>query len=208
MTRSSMKTALMGLATATLLGWNGASAAPAQAAASPAPAAAPSLTGPLVPGVCLLSQEELIGRSQVGQAATARLRSLTQTAQAALEADKAKLERQGNALNAKRTSLSPAEFQAQGQALNKRVQAFQAETAERSRQIDATRTKVLGMILEQAQPFFTQAYTAHGCGLLFSRAAVLGGNLGNDLTAETIAAMDAKAAPLTFDLEPAGAPAP
>ena len=208
MTRLSMKTALMGLATAALMSWTGASAAPAPVAPASAPAAAPSLTGPLVPGVCLLSQEEIIGRSQVGQAATARLRSLTQAAQSALEAEKAKLERQGNALNAKRASLSPAEFQAQGQALNKRAQAFQAEAAERSRQIDATRTKVLGLILEQAQPSFTQAYAAHGCGLLFSRAAVLGGNLGNDLTAETIAAMDAKAAPLTFDLEPASAPAP
>ena len=42
----------------------------------------------------------------------------------------------------------------------------------------------------------------------FSRAAVLGGNLGNDLTAETIAAMDAKVTPLTFDLAPASATAP
>jgi Skp family chaperone for outer membrane proteins len=202
MTRRSMKAALLGLAAAALVGLQDASAAGQTAAA---PAAAPSLTGPLVAGVCLLSQEELIGRSQVGQAAMARLRSLSDAAQAALEADKAKLERDGAALNGQRASLAPAVFQARGKALNKRVDAFQAQAAARQRQIEATRNKVLNRILETAQPFFAQAYAAHGCGLLFSRNAVLGGNLGNDLTAETITAMDAKATPITFDLEPAPA---
>jgi Skp family chaperone for outer membrane proteins len=203
MSRRSMKAALLGLAAATLVGWQDAAAA---GEAAPAPAApASSLTGPLVPGVCLLSQEELIGRSQIGQAAMARLRSLSEAAQAAVEADKARLERDSNALGAQRASLAPAVFQARAKALNKRVETFQAQAAARQRQIEATRNKVLGRILETAQPFFAQAYAAHACGLLFSRNAVLGGNLGNDLTAETITAMDAKASPITFDLEPATA---
>lgn len=202
MTKRSMKAALLGLTAAALVAAQSASAADALA---PAPAAPPGMSGPLIAGVCLISQEDLISRSKVGQAAMARLHSLTQAAQAALEADKARLERQSAALNGQRAKLAPAVFQAQGLALNKRAQAFQTEAGERSRQVEATRNKVIGRILEAAQPFFTPAYAAHGCGLLFSRNALIGGNFGNDLTPETLAAMDARAAPLIFDLEPPSA---
>jgi Skp family chaperone for outer membrane proteins len=171
------------------------------------PSAAPSLTGPLIAGVCLLSQEDLIERSRVGQAATGRLRVLTQDVQTALEAEKARLERKGNALGAQRAALPPAQFQAQAMALNQRGQALQSEAGERSRQVDATRAKALNRILQEAQPLIAQAFTAHGCGLLISRNAVLAGNLGNDLTPEVIVALDAKVAPLTFDLEPPTTPA-
>jgi Skp family chaperone for outer membrane proteins len=199
MTRSPTKAALASLTTAALLTWSGAAAAQA-----PAPAAqTPALAGPVVPGVCLLSQDQLIGGSKVGQAASARLHVLTQQVQTALDAEKAKLDKRAAALNAQRATLAPAQFQAQGQALNQRAQSLQAEAGERSRQIDATRAKVLSQIVQQARPYIAVAYGAHACGLLVSREAVLGGNMANDLTPEVIAALDAKATPLTFDLEPA-----
>ncbi len=111
----------------------------------------------------------------------------------------------GGALCAQRATMAPAQFQAQGQALNQRAQAFQAEATERSRQIDATRNRVLNLVLQQAQPYIAQAYSAHACGLLFSREALLAGNLTNDLTGEVITALDAKATPLNFDLDPPAA---
>ncbi len=203
MTKPSMKATLCGLATAALAAGHGGLAAsqPATAPAQP-PAAAPSLSGPLVPGVCLLSQQVLIADSKVGQAANARLRSLAQQAQTSLDAEKANIEKKERALNAQRGTLAPAQLQAQAQALNRNIQALQAEAAERSRQIDATRAKALGGILQQAQPYIAQAYATHACGLLVSREAVLGGNLTNDLTPEVLAALDAKAVPVPFDLEP------
>jgi len=178
------------------------------AAAAPAPAAvaavaAPPAKGPLVAGVCLLSQEAVITRSKVGQAATVRLRELAGQVQANLNAEKARLEARGKALNDKRATLTPLQMQAQSQALNQRAQALQAEAGERSQQIDATKARVFNRVIQQAQPYVTQAYAAHGCGLLFAREAVLTGNLGNDLTDEVLAALDAKATPTTFDLEPA-----
>jgi Skp family chaperone for outer membrane proteins len=191
-----------------------ASAAPAAPVALAAPAvAAPgapavALTtpaaskGPLIPGVCLLSQEALITRSKVGQAATARLRELASQVQANLNGEKARLEARGKALNDKRATLTPLQIQAQSQALNQSAQALQTKAGERSQQIDATKTRVLNRVLQEAQPFVAQAYAAHACGLLFTREAVLTGNLGNDLTDEVLAALDAKGTPITFDLEP------
>jgi len=206
MTRPSMKATLCGLAASALAAGPGGMAA-SQPAAAPAqtPAAAPRLIGPLVPGVCLLSQQELIAGSKVGQATSARLRSLAQQAQTALDAEKSRLEKKESALNAQRGKLAPAQLQAQAQALNRSIQALQAEAGERSRQIDATRAKAFGGILQQAQPFISQVYAAHACGLLVSREVVLGGNLANDLTPEVLAALDAKVAPATFDLEPPAA---
>jgi Skp family chaperone for outer membrane proteins len=153
----------------------------------------------------LLSQQVLIGRSKVGAAANARLRSLAEQVEAGLEADKAALERRANALNAERATLTPAQFQAKGQALNQRGQAIQAEAAERTRQLEATRQKAFGFVLQEAQPYIAQAFAAHGCGLLVSREAVLGGNMTNDLTPEVLVALDAGGAPVSFDLEPPAA---
>jgi Skp family chaperone for outer membrane proteins len=154
--------------------------------------------GPLVPGVCLLSEDTLIGRSKVGQAAAVRLRELAGQVQANLTAERSRLE----ALNEKRATLTPLQIEAQSQALNQRAQALQAEAGERSQQIDATKTRVFGRILQASQPYIAAAYTAHGCGLLFAREAVISGNLGNDITGEVLAAFDATATPITFDLEP------
>jgi Skp family chaperone for outer membrane proteins len=199
--------ALSGMMVAALFGPQGALAAGEAAPAPPSAIPAAQLNGPLVPGVCLLSQAGLIDRSKIGAAAGVRLRSLAQQAQAGLDADKTSLERRETALTAERATLPPAQFQAKAQALNQRAQALQAEAAERTRQLEATRQKVFGLILQDAQPYIAKAFATHGCGLLVSREAVLGGNMTNDLTAEVVAALDANAAPLTFDLEPPAAPA-
>ena len=50
------------------------------------------------------------------------------------------------------------------------------------------------------------AFAAHKCGLLFAREAALGGNFGNDLTTDVLAAFDAKGTPITVELAPAETP--
>jgi Skp family chaperone for outer membrane proteins len=180
-----------------------ATPAPAAAAKAAAPVAPPAPPrGPLVAGVCLLSQEALLARSKIGQAATARLRELAAQVQTSLNAEKARLDARAKALEEKRATLTPLQLQAQSLALNQRGQALQAEASERSQQIDATKTKAFTRVLDQAKPLIDQAYATHSCGLLFARETVLTGNLGNDLTDEVLAALDAKGAPVTFDLEP------
>ncbi len=220
MPATSFKSALLGLTALTLLTAQTVQAAPPPAPAAvpvqpaapmppsaappaaPTPVVAAAPNGPLVAGVCLLSQEALITRSKIGQAATARLRELTAQVQANLNAEKVRLEARGKALETKRATLSPMQIQAQGQVINASAQALQAKAADRSAQIDATKTKAFGQVIQQAQPFITQAYGAHACGLLLARETVLSGNMANDLTPEVIAALDAKPTPLVFDLEP------
>ena len=209
MTPTIAKATLLGLAALTLIATQAALAAtpsaPVATTSPPAPAAAaaPALAnGPLVAGVCLLSQEALVTRSRIGQAATARLRDLAQQAQANINAEKAHIEARGKALQAKRATLTPMQLEAEGKALNAKVQALQAQASERAQQIDATKSRAYAEVLHEAQPFIVQAYGAHACGLLLAREAALTGNMGNDLTGEVLAALDAKGTPVTFDLEP------
>jgi Skp family chaperone for outer membrane proteins len=179
---------------------------PAPAGAAPGPAgAAPlaGLSGPPIAGVCLLSRDDLIGKSKVGQAATARLKTLAAQAQASVDAEKARLEARGKALEAKRATLTPEQFQTEGLAIQRRAQALQTDVGVRERQIEVTRVRAYGHVLAAAQPFVATAFAAHKCGLLFAREAALGGNFDNDLTPEVLATFDAKGTPISVELEPA-----
>jgi Skp family chaperone for outer membrane proteins len=181
--------------------------ATAQSSAPPADAAAvPPITGgPVVPGVCLLSQRDLLARSRVGVAVNQRLRALAQQAQDQLDAERASIDTDARALAAQKASLSAADFQARQQALQQRAQAYQAHVQDRSRQVQATGLKVVSQISAAAQPIVADAYRSHNCGLLISRDTLMGGNLTNDLTPAVLSGLDARLPTLTFDLEP---PAP
>jgi Skp family chaperone for outer membrane proteins len=167
--------------------------------------AAPGLGGPTVPGVCLLSQEAVLANSKVGLAATERLRQLAQAAQGDLETERSAIESDAKALEAQKASLSATQLEQRRLALAQRAQALQAKVQERSRQVEATRAKAIGRIAQDAQPVIAQAYRAQGCGLLFSRDAVLGGNMTGDLTPAVVQGLDAKITTIDFDLEPAPA---
>lgn len=161
-----------------------------------------TLTGPVVPGVCLVSQEGVFANAKIGLAATARLRQLAQAPADALNAERAQIVADAKTLDAQKGSLTAAQFRERQQTLVERDQAYQAKFQGLDRQIEATRQKALGQIAEAAQPVIAQVYQAHGCGLLFAREAVLGGNMSNDLTAAVVEGLDAKVTTIIFDLEP------
>jgi Skp family chaperone for outer membrane proteins len=170
-------------------------------AQQPAPAAQP-LGGPQVTGVCLLSQQAVMANAKVGVAATARLKQLTQQAQSEVGTARAPIEADAKALESQRASMKPADFQAKAQALQARLQTLQQTAQARGQQIELTRQKVLGQIANAAQPVIAQVYKAHGCGLLVDRNAVLGGNMGGDLTPAVVQGLDAKMTTISFDLAP------
>jgi outer membrane protein len=73
---------LAGLAGSALITANSALAAPPAASA---PAAAPIAQGPPIPGYCVVSTNEVIGGSKVGQAVLARLKVLASQVNAELQ---------------------------------------------------------------------------------------------------------------------------
>ncbi len=176
-------------------------AAPAPVLAQAQPPAAPGaqpLGGALIPGLCLLSQQAVYANAKIGLAATARIKQLSDQAQAEVDADRAVLEKDAKALDAD-TKIKPADKTARAQALNIRMQGLQAKADLRSREIESTRQKVQARIGVEETPIIGQVYTAHKCGLLIDRTPVLGGNMGGDLTAEVVKGLDAKATTISFD---------
>jgi len=163
-----------------------------------APAAQQTLGGPLVPGVCLLSREAIYANAAVGKAATVRLQEIARTAQTAIDSERAPIEAEAKALEGQPDNPQTKQRRT---AVATRWQALQGKAAHDSREIEATRTKALERIASDAQPVIAQVYGQKKCGLLFDRNVALGGNLGNDLTADVVKALDAKVQTITFERE-------
>lgn len=183
----------------------GLSFAPVTPAQTAAASASHTLGGNPVPGVCMLSREAVFAQSKVGQAASERLKQLATQQQSVLENQRKPLDAEIQAFQQKAASLTEAQRQQQGQALQQRMQAYQAQVNQLGERIQLTRGKVMAQIGAQAQPIIASSYASHQCGLLLNRDAVLGGNTSNDLTTEVVRGLDGKISTLNFDLEPAPA---
>ncbi len=179
-----------------------------------APAApAQALGGSAIPGLCLLSREAIYANAAAGKAASTRLTQLAQEAQTEVDAERKPLDAEIQAFQAEAAKLTPAQRTQREQALQPRIQAVQAKMQQRAREIEATRSKVLGQIAGYAQPVIAQVYTQHKCGLLVDRNTVLGGNMTGDLTPDVVKGLDGKIATITFNREtlppqPAAPPRP
>lgn len=177
-------------------------------AAAPQDAAQQGLGGNPVPGVCLLSREAVFTNAKVGQAASARLKQLTEQAQAEVDAERKPIDSELQAFQAGAEKMKPEERRSREQALASKLKAIQVKAQQRSRELEATREKAMARIAAEAQPVIAQVYKNRNCGLLFDRGTVLGGNMSNDLTAAVVQALDAKIATITFDREPLSAVPP
>jgi Skp family chaperone for outer membrane proteins len=177
-----------------------ASASVARAADPPA-VPQPQLGGPLVKGVCFLSEDQVLQTAKVAVAANQRLQALKTQAQAEINAARAPIDVDYKTLQADAPKGPAADIERRRLAIQARYQTVQDVTDQRNREIEATRVKVIARLSGEMQPVLAQVYKAHGCGLLLNRALVIGGNMGEDLTAEVIKGVDARAAPIAFDRE-------
>jgi Skp family chaperone for outer membrane proteins len=178
----------------------------AESPAAPAPASAQTLGGAQVPGVCLLSQQAMVTNAKVGQAATARLKVLAEQAQAEVDIERKPITADAQALQGQQATLKPQEYQQKQQALAQRLQALEQKARQRSQEIELTRQKALVKISEEAKPVIASVYKEHKCGLLVDRNAILGGNMGGDLTADVVKGLDGRISTITFDRETLPAP--
>jgi Skp family chaperone for outer membrane proteins len=181
-----------------------ATPAPVKTAAPPPAASGAALEGPLVKGVCLLSQEAVLTNAKAAQAIDTRLKQLKTQAQSEVDGGRAPVDADLKILQAdaaKTPAPAAADIEKRRVAIQARYQTLQELADQRNREIEATRAKAVGRLSVEMQPVLATAYRAHGCGLLFNRNAVMAGNMGDDLTAEVIRGLDAKITTMTFDRE-------
>lgn len=163
--------------------------------------AAPPVGGPLVPGVCLISREAIYANALVGKAATARLQQLAQAAQAEVDAERKPVDAELKTFQTDMPKLTADQRAQREQALAAKLQPVQAKAQQRGREIEATRVRALERISNEAQSVIAQVYAQKKCGLLLDRNTVLGGNFGNDLTADVVRGLDAKIQTIAFERE-------
>lgn len=180
-------------------------AAPASRPAGPAaaPAAGPAIrNGPVIPGVCVVSQEAVVENSTVGKAVTTRLQQLAQQVDAELNGEKNAIETEEKTLNTQYQAKQIDESTARQKAavLDVRKGALQDRLGLRRDEYQATQRKQYGRVVQEMQSVVAGAYQAKNCSILIASGVMIA-NPDMDLTGQVIAGLNAKITTLQFDRE-------
>jgi outer membrane protein len=173
------------------------SAASAQSAA-PAPAL---VQGPPIAGLCILSVRTAISSSTVGQYVSNRLSQLAQQVKAELGPEETSLNADGKALEAQRTTLSPADFQTKGAALQARFAALQQKANQRQAEMEATERKAINRITQELDPIGRQVYQQNHCSILIDKDSLVLPSSSTDLTVAVVTGLNARIQQFAFERE-------
>jgi Skp family chaperone for outer membrane proteins len=178
-------------------------AASAAAAAKPAAASMPPLTlGAAIPGVCLFSEEGAVGRSSAGESINKRMQQLAAQVQAELGPEQTSLDADIKAFKEKAASLTQDQQQAQGQALQQRMQDFDVKRNQRQKELEATLRKAIGRVDAELEPIVRTVISGRSCGMLLKAdTAIYAANPQMDITSAVIEQLNTKLPTVTFDRE-------
>ncbi|MGI8841215.1 MAG: OmpH family outer membrane protein [Caulobacteraceae bacterium] len=181
--------------------------------AAPAPArAAPAATGvaegPPIAGLCVISIDQAISSSAVGQYVSQRMNQIVAQVKAELNPENAAIETEGRSLEAARATLAPAAFQTRAQALQARINNLRQKADLRQREVQATEQKSLNRIAQELDPIVRQIYQQKRCSALFDKRSVILNNPDMDLSSQAVASLNAKIQQFAFDREHLDAAAP
>jgi Skp family chaperone for outer membrane proteins len=165
-------------------------------------AAAPAIRfGSPIAGVCMFSQDELIGNSTVGKFVVNRLTQLGQQARSELAAQQTSLQNDAKALEAQKAGLSADQFNQRGAALGARERDFEHLVEVRNQEMQATQQKAFGRVFTEAQPMMQEAFQAHNCSLLLDGRSVLAVAPAMDITPQVVQGLNTKLTQFEFQRE-------
>ena len=150
------------------------------------PAAAQTF-GPPISGMCLLSRTGAIGASRVGQSMQAQLKQMQASLSGQLAQERAAIERQRRALEARQNATAPIEYQRQQAVLSQQAQAldqqqnarFIAAQTRGQQQIDRALNGALALVV-----------TRTACSVVMERDHAYGWNNAMDITQAVAREMD------------------
>jgi Skp family chaperone for outer membrane proteins len=168
-----------------------------------APAAAPIVQGPPIPGMCVISTSRAITTSTVGQYVSGRLKQIGAQVDAELGPENTTLGTDVRALEAAHPTLDAATYQTRGQALQTRITAFRQKADLRQREVQATEQKAINRIAQELDPIVQSLYQQRRCSVLFDteRGAVINANPEMDLTAQAVTQLNGKITQFPFERE-------
>ena len=158
-------------------------AATSAPAAAPAPPPPPLQLGAGIPGVCVFSEEAAVSRSSAGDTINKRMQQLGAQVQAELGPEQTSLDADIKAFKA----LPQDQQQAQGPALQQRVQDFEGKRALRQRELETTLRKAIGRVDGELEPIIRVVVASRSCGLLLKADnAIYAANPTMDITSAVI----------------------
>ena len=173
-------------------------AATSAPAAAPAPPPPPLQLGAGIPGVCVFSEEAAVSRSSAGDTINKRMQQLGAQVQAELGPEQTSLDADLKAFKA----LPQDQQQAQGPALQQRVQDFEGKRALRQRELETTLRKAIGRVDGELEPIIRVVVASRSCGLLLKADnAIYAANPTMDITSAVIEKLNTKLPSVTFDRE-------
>jgi Skp family chaperone for outer membrane proteins len=174
-----------------------ASSATAQTSA----AQPPLIQGPTIPGMCILSVNQAISTSTVGQYVSQRMNQIVAQVKAELQPEDTAISNDSRALQAARASLDSATFQSRAAALETRVNALRQKADLRQKEVQATEQKALNRIAQELDPIARQLYQQKHCSILIDKGSVMIGSPDMDITTQAVAGLNARIQQFAFDRE-------
>ncbi len=158
--------------------------------------------GAPIAGLCVYSESLLLGRSKAGISANQQLAQIQSSVNAELSSARDKLVADNQALEARKSSLSAADYDKQAADLRARAQSLEALTRTRNDQLVHTRDAAISQISTRALPVLNASLTAHHCAIVVDRASAYSVNPAMDLTGEVLQQVDAALPSVSLSLAP------
>ncbi len=169
-------------------------------ATGPAAAQIAQAPGAPVAGICIYSENALLGRSEAGVAANRQLAAFQQSASADVGAQRDKLVADVRALDAQKVQLPGATYAQRQADLQRRAQDLQTLSQVRNDQLARTRDAAISEISRAALPLLNAVIATHRCSVVFNGASVYTINPAMDLTGEVIQRLNASLPSVTLQL--------
>ena len=169
---------------------------------SPAGAQVAPAAGAPIHGVCIYSQNEMLGQSQAGKIGTQKLVALQSGIDAELKPAADKLTADAKDLGARRGGMAASAYQQQVADLQRRAKDLDALDRARKDQLARTRNDAIARINRVALPLFNASVAAHGCALVLDKAPLYTANPAMDLTPDVVRRLDAALPSIDVQLLP------
>ncbi len=159
------------------------------------------MNGPVIPGMCFLSNDYVLGASAVGKYVINRLNQLKAQVEAELNSQGTTLQADVKALEGRRSTLTQAVFQQKAGEIQQRGQTFQNLVQQRNREMQATQEKAFGYVAQQAEPAVRQIIAQRSCSILLNGSAVVAGAPSMDISPAVVQQLDTKVQKFEFNRE-------
>jgi len=170
--------------------------------AAAAQTAGPANPGPVIPGVCVYFNQQLMAQSTAGRSVQTRMEQLATEVQGEITPYATAIQTEAQALQTGAATIPAADQQSRRQALQQRVGEAQQLEQTRTEELRYTLSEQRRLISAAVEPILVAVYQEKGCGIMLDRESVFIVNPAMDVTGEVITRLNTALPSLSFNRLP------